>query len=190
MMTKEEMKWYKRYFTYVIRHKRYVWKMCFRMWLYWQWLIHDWSKFLPSECKWYMRRFSMWDKSVEKEFNQARLKHIHRNPHHRNHRLKHNDDGTIDVLEMPERYVKEMLCDRRWVWRALAKYEDVKTIFRYCPRHEVYSWYNKRKDNMKLHPDTRDYVETFLENNKEVESIEYCPNDFYRIDRAYPIASD
>ena len=40
---------------------------------------------------------------------------------------------------------------------------------------------------MKLHPDTRDYVETFLENNKEVESVEHCPNDFYRIDRAYPI---
>lgn len=155
-MTKE-IKWYIRYFKYVIKHKRFVWKQCFNMWLYRQGIIHDWSKFLPSEAIRYMRWFSMWDESVKEEFDQARLKHIHRNPHHWQYRILREDNWSTKALEMPEKYVKEMLCDRRWVGRAFSK-----DWFSTNNWWEVKEWYWKNKDNMTLHDDARDYIDLFL----------------------------
>lgn len=166
-----KLQWYKKYFTYVIRHKYYVAIACFRMWLYRQGIIHDWSKFLPSEYMRYMRWFSLWDKSVEDKFNKARLQHINRNPHHRNHRVKHNDDWTLNVVEMPEKYVKEMLCDWRWVGRAFADTEEKQRRYIYANRSETYNRYYKRKDKMVMHENTRYYIESFLQKEKKEDYI-------------------
>ena len=38
-----------KYMWYVIRHKYYVLIECFKVGLYWRGIMHDWSKFLPSE---------------------------------------------------------------------------------------------------------------------------------------------
>ena len=177
--------WYKRYFTYVLRHKYYVWKACFSMWLYWQWVLHDLSKFLPSEARRYMRRFSMWDKSVDTKFNEAWLYHQRRNKHHWQYWVLLEDDWNTFALEMPEKYVKEMLCDWRGVWRAFADTEEKIQLFYYCQRHEVYNRYHKRADKMTLHKFTRRYVEDFLEERKRRESQEYDHNDWYFIEKAY-----
>lgn len=48
---------YWKYLRYLLRHRWFVMLACFREGLYWQGLIHDWSKFLPSEFLPYARYF-------------------------------------------------------------------------------------------------------------------------------------
>ena len=167
------MKKYIKYFKYVFTHKYWVMVMCFDMWLYWQWIIHDWSKFLPNEYIPYTRWRGKWDKSNESElsYNKSWLKHINRNPHHWNHRVMFNDDWTTNCIEMPEKYVKEMLCDWRWVGRSFAHTDEEITRYKNFPRHEVYTRYSKRKDNMTLHINTRKYIEIFLDMKKHLEYV-------------------
>lgn len=157
------LKWYIKYFSYILKHKYYVWLMCFRMWLFWQGIIHDYTKFYPCECRWYMRYYSLNDKSVQKEFNYARLHHQKHNPHHRQYRLLQEDNWLLKALDMPEKYIKEMLCDRWWVWRcfndtgiSLLKYNCLDEW------REVKEWYEKNKNNIILSNSTRKYVHRFL----------------------------
>lgn len=48
---------YLQYFWYVVRHKWYVFLACRREGLWWLGIVHDWSKFLPSEFFPYARHF-------------------------------------------------------------------------------------------------------------------------------------
>ena len=48
---------YLKYLWYLIKHKWYVGKFCLEYGLYWKAIIHDWSKFLPSEFIPYARNF-------------------------------------------------------------------------------------------------------------------------------------
>ncbi len=48
---------YLQYFWYVVRHKWYVFLACRAEGLYWRGLIHDWSKFRPSEFFPYTEHF-------------------------------------------------------------------------------------------------------------------------------------
>jgi hypothetical protein len=47
----------RKYLAYLLRHRWFVMLACFREGLYWQGLIHDWSKFLPGEFLPYARYF-------------------------------------------------------------------------------------------------------------------------------------
>ena len=48
---------YYKYLQYVIKHKYYVMIECFKVGLYWRGLVHDMSKFRPSEFIPYARYF-------------------------------------------------------------------------------------------------------------------------------------
>jgi hypothetical protein len=167
---------YIQYFSYVVRHRRYVRKACFSMGLYYQGIVHDLSKFRLSEAKRYMRWFSLSNKSIEKEFNMAWNHHIKRNKHHRQYRVLIEDSGAIKPIQMPKRYVEEMLCDWWGVGRAFAKTKEELMRYDYCPRSEVYNWYHKNKDNMKLHEKTRRHVEIFLLDQKKIDWIDSGAN--------------
>ena len=136
--------WYMRYFSYVIKHRRYIRKISKTMWMYRKVLFHDLSKFHPAEYKYYMRFFSLWDKNIEKEFNVAWNRHQNINKHHYQYWVLIEDNGSMIVLDMPERYIKEMLCDRRavWYWFSINKEE-----FLTDPRKEVSERYRKNKTN-------------------------------------------
>lgn len=91
-----------------------------------------------------------------KEFNYAWLKHIHRNPHHWQHWILVNDnpdEGEI-IMDMPYEYILEMICD--W-WAFSWKSGDLTEIFK---------WYDKHKDYMKLSAETRKTVEMILDKIK------------------------
>jgi hypothetical protein len=55
------------------------------------------------------------------------------------------------AIPMPDTYRKEMLADWRGAGKAINGKDDTK------------SWYLKNKDNMILHPDTREWIEDQLE---------------------------
>lgn len=120
---------------------------CFKRGLFIQGLLHDVSKLLPCEFIPYMNFFTKKDKSdtAKQAFNKAWLHHIHCNPHHWEHWMLKDK-----CLEMPRNYIKEMIAD--WIGAGI-------TI---TGKNDVLGWYDKNKDNMKLHPETRFLVEYYL----------------------------
>lgn len=163
---------YWRYFKYVVRHKWYVLKECFKVGLYWRGLIHDLSKFRPHEFIPYARHFYGTPEREEKYrkiaetrsgylktydiedflFNQAWLFHIHVNAHHWQFWLLTQDEDEDLVLDMPDRYVKEMICD----WKGAAKAQGRKWF------GELQEWYLSHRHKMRLSEKTRLQVEELI----------------------------
>lgn len=112
---------------------------------------HDLSKYQDEEFRAYCDYFyGNRTEQVENQFEYAWLHHQHNNPHHWQHWLLKQDDGTFKALEMPKNYVIEMVCD--W-WAFSIKKQN------YC---EILCWYEKNKETMILAQGTRDRVENIL----------------------------
>lgn len=115
---------------------------------------HDQSKMTDDEYEAYDAYFYGGNRSftVVENFRKAWLLHIHRNPHHWQHWVLINDDpkeGEI-ILDMPYCYILEMICD----WWSFSWSKGVLT--------EIFDWYDKRKNYIKLSPTTRTKVEDIL----------------------------
>lgn len=155
---------YLKYFKYVFRHIWYVRKACWASGLYWQGLIHDFSKFRPDEFIPYANFFYTPPKrnktgyykptdTGDKAFDFAWLLHQKRNKHHWQFWLLPEDEGGLKILEMPHKYALEMLCDWWGASMALGYKGKCKT------------WYEVNKGKMQLHPNTRKWVERNVSDN-------------------------
>lgn len=155
------MKKYITYFKYVVRHKLYVFKAGLKLKApLWKLIIHDWSKFLPSEFFPYAEWFYGWNgkswydapkddpqkELQQKSFDLAWNYHQKRNPHHYQFWTVINDKGDIKSLEMPEEYVREMVAD--WIGAGMA----------INGKNDVKDWYLKNRDAIKLHKNSRELV--------------------------------
>jgi hypothetical protein len=155
-----------------LRHKWYVFVECCKLGIPWLGIIHDWSKFLPSEWIPYARYFygdypdwqkmDAWAKSyyfgptkqsVEHDFDVAWLHHQHRNKHHWQRWLLTLDsarsDGKLIALPMPDKYRREMLADWRGAGRAYGNPDTAQ-------------WYLQNREQITLHSETRRRVESEL----------------------------
>lgn len=152
---------YLKYLRYLLRHIWFVRKACWANGLFWQGLVHDLSKFRPDEFVPYANFFYTPPKrnktgyykptdTGDKKFDFAWLLHQKRNRHHWQFWLLPEDEGGIKILEMPEKYAKEMLCD--WWGASMALGYEGK-----CR-----TWYSKNRDKMQLHPNTRAYVDKYV----------------------------
>lgn len=112
---------------------------------------HDSSKYAFEEYEPYDVYFYGGNRSsrVVANFNRAWLHHIHSNPHHWQYWILVHDDGPEEIIEMPVKYVIEMIAD----WWSFS--------FRSGNLREIFDWHNKHKE-MKLHPKTRKLVEDIL----------------------------
>ena len=100
-------------------HKYLVMKECFEVGLYKQGLLHDMSKYSPTEflvgCKYYQGNRS--PNNAEREatgYSRAWLHHKGRNKHHYEYWIDYSvtpGEGMVG-LKMPLRYVVEMFMDR------------------------------------------------------------------------------
>lgn len=142
-----------RYLRAVIRHKRFVYEEGRKLGLgRWQLLIHDWSKFLPSEWVPYAEQFygNPGHKPEESPaFRVAWLRHQKRNPHHWQYWLIMDDSGRVGPLPMPDKYLLEMVAD----WRGANRAYGDQTML---------AWYKGSFHARQLHPDTRYTVECLL----------------------------
>lgn len=143
------------YFKYIMRHKWYVFVATRQTRCsLWRGLVHDLSKFRPSE--WFPYANTFYDDlggkrySETDDFNMAWLHHQRRNLHHWQYWILKMDRGEEKRLKMPEKYVREMIADWMGAGRAITG------------KWEVYEWYQKNKDTIKLHPDTREMVDSML----------------------------
>jgi len=135
----------------------------------WQSLIHDLSKFLPVEFFPYARTF--YDENGNKrdlrrqdggydpnnskdvtEFSHAWINH-QRNKHHWQAWISIGDSGNLKAVEIPEKYVREMIAD--WVGAGLS-YSGTKNPIR---------WYETNKDTIILHEKSRKLLEKLLYEN-------------------------
>jgi hypothetical protein len=147
-----------KYLRYLLKHKWHVGKYCFQYGLYWQGIIHDFSKFFPSEWTGYVEYFFgerglYGDRSekTERDFEYAWNHHQKYNPHHWEYWLLGDYSGTSQkALEMPVKYAKEMIAD--WKGASVAKLGHANIL----------SWYNNRKHLIELHSNTRKFVEKEL----------------------------
>lgn len=100
-------------------HKKLVMQHCFKVGLYRQGLLHDLSKYTPTEflvgCKYYQGTRS--PNNAEREvlgYSSAWLHHKGRNRHHYEYWIDYSADSeeVIVGVKMPVKYVVEMFMDR------------------------------------------------------------------------------
>lgn len=155
-----------RYASYVLRHKWFVFLGGLRTGApIHRLLIHDWSKLTPSEWGPYVRQFynpngskrdvrrpdGGYDLAEQPyEFQRAWLGHQRRNKHHWQAWVLLGDNGQFVPIEMPEKYVREMVADWMGAGRAITG------------RWETAAWFSKNRDVMVLHPATLARVEYLL----------------------------
>ena len=107
------------HFKTITHHKFMVMKGCFSVGLYKQGLLHDLSKYMPSEflvgAKYYQGTQSPNNaERKDKGYSSAWLHHKGRNKHHYEYWMDysaHAGDGIIPA-KMPDRYIVEMFIDR------------------------------------------------------------------------------
>lgn len=145
------------YLWLTIKHKAFVLRA--GLWTkapLWRLVIHDWSKFMPSEAPHYGRQF-FGDKGDPAGFARAWLHHQNSNPHHWEYwipRSAHNrGDGDKEPLEMPEWAVREMAAD----WMGASRVYEGR-----WPTPESWPWLEKNLGTIRVHPNTIDAIVRIL----------------------------
>ena len=150
-----------RHLVTITEHKYLVMVHCFKVGLYKQGLLHDLSKYMPSEfltgvC------YYQGDRSpnaVEREqlgYSAAWLHHKGRNKHHFEYWIDFSikkDDGLVGH-KMPLNYVIEMVMDRIAASR-IYKGKD------YTDRSAL-EYYQREKNFIVINPETRKLLERLL----------------------------
>ncbi len=157
--------------SYLIRHKWFVMIECFKEGLYWRGIVHDLSKFLPSEFIPYTKYFygptadsTLNERSKtdyykptdtgDKAFDFAWLLHQKRNRHHWQWWVLPEDVSGVKVFPIEEPYLTEMICD--WIGAGKAKGYFSPGDDRYS---EVRRWYRKHGNKLQLADETRRKIE-------------------------------
>ena len=150
------------HFRTITRHKLLVMKYCFRIGLYKQGLLHDLSKYSPTEflvgCKYYQGTRS--PNNAEREATGVSMSWLHhkgRNRHHFEHWVDYSLDGEHVIMgaRMPKKYVAEMVMDRISASRNYLG--DAYT------HHEPLDYFLKSKEKLWfIHPQTKKEREGLL----------------------------
>ena len=160
---------YCKYLWYVIRHKYYVFIECCKMGIHVRGLLHDLTKFLPSELIPYAnhqmnggfkRSSTGYYKPTdtgEPQVDFAWFLHQKRNPHHWQYWVLPDEGETVKALRIPEEYLKEMLCD----WRCTGRAQGTPNTL---------AWYKANKGKMFIHPESRQWLEEHLGYIEEVST--------------------
>lgn len=112
------MKNFFKHFITITRHRHMVLKFCFKCGLYKQGLLHDLSKYSFVEffngVKYFAGNHSpITNERSDKGYSDAWLHHKGRNKHHSEYWVDLNKQtGKYEPVEMPNKYIGEMLCDR------------------------------------------------------------------------------
>lgn len=150
-----------KHFKTITGHKILVMKGCFKVGLYKQGLLHDLSKYSPSEflvgIKYYQGDRSPNNaEREEKGYSAAWLHHQGRNKHHYEYWIDYGLEGRgiMSPVEMPKKYIVEMFIDRVSACKTYhGKAYQTKDALEY---------YQRGAANLAIHPKTRALLETLL----------------------------
>ena len=169
--------WWKHLKT-INHHKWLVMKNCFRLGMYKQGLLHDLSKYSPTEflvgVKYYQGNRSPNNAEREdKGYTSACLHHKGRNKHHLEYWLDYDlVNGGVTGMKMPVKYVVEMFCDRIAASRNYNKdaYTDRMPL----------EYFQKGKAKALLHPESAALLEkllTMLAEQGEDKTFDYIKRE-------------
>ena len=150
-----------RHFRTITEHKILVMESCFQVGLYWQGLLHDLSKYGLEEF-WsgvYYYQGNRSPHAAAREihgFAKAWLHHKGRNKHHFEYWIDYTNKKEEGLVghKMPLRYVIEMVMDRIAASKVYKGSE-------YTDRSPL-EYYEREKDYILMHPDTRVLLEKLL----------------------------
>lgn len=140
---KTKLNIYFKYFKYLCAHKYYVMIECFKLHLFIHAFTHDLSKFKPDE----FIRYANFLFGDGKNIDYPWFLHYSRNKHHHEFWV----DNNMRPVEMPVRYIKQMVADMR-----------AMSITRGDSPSEYYK--NNIKD-FRLHPKSRKIFESIIDYN-------------------------
>lgn len=144
-----------RHLKTITHHKILVAKGCFKVGLYKQGLLHDMSKYSPSEfwvgVKYYQGTRS--PNNAEREdigYSSAWLHHKGRNKHHYEYWIDYSMQalpGGMAPVPMPDRYIAEMIMDRIAASKVYmgTEYTDKAPL----------DYYYRGTDKAPIHPETK-----------------------------------
>ncbi len=149
------------HFKTITNHKILVMKGCFRLGLYKQGILHDLSKYGPTEflvgCKYYQGTRS--PNNAEREvlgYSSAWLHHKGRNKHHYEYWIDYGSDGEKELkgMRMPNKYIAEMVVDRIAASKNYKK--DLYTD------SAPWEYYVQGKGHYVMHPEVEEILEKIL----------------------------
>lgn len=140
-------------------HKMKVTGLCFRCGLYKQGLLHDLSKYTPTELKTGFRYYQGYRSPIDAQkeaegYSFSWLHHKGRNPHHWEFWLDFTPHG-IQPMAMERKYVAEMFCDR--VAASMIYQKD-----KYTDRSAL-DYYLQGRSHIMIHPETDKEIMFLLE---------------------------
>lgn len=172
-----------RHFRTITKHKLMVMKYCFRIGLYKQGLLHDLSKYSFSEffvgAKYYQGTRSPNNAEREKTgVSTSWLHHKGRNKHHFEYWIDYgmNCEEVLTGIQMPRRYVAEMMMDRICASRVYRGKEYTDQ----CP---LAYYENGTKELWFIHKETKSQLEmlvNMLAQKGEKETLHYIKHVFLK----------
>lgn len=143
----------------VIEHKKWVYYYCARLGMYKAGLLHDLSKFSPTEllesANYYAGGTSspINEAKKDKGYSLAWFHHKGRNRHHYEYWYDNIDAGGKKV-KMPEEYADELICDYLGAGRAY-----MKQNFTYV---NEYKWWTDKRNIIAMNEQTKTFVDHIM----------------------------
>lgn len=148
-----------KHFKKICVHKYWVFYYCFKAGIPLQGLVHDLSKFSPTEFWESVRYYQGTSSSIntckkENGWSTAWFHHKGRNTHHYEYWIDNFDNGGMPI-EMPMKYKKEMLCDYLGAGKAYYGKE-----FSY--QKELKWWNDKKSKPILMHPNDMAFIDKYI----------------------------
>lgn len=150
-----------KHFITITKHRHLVMKLCFKMGLYKQGLLHDLSKYSYTEfsnsAKYYVGTYSPTiSERKEKGYSDIWMHHKGRNKHHYEYWFDFSNVKKKYVpIKIPIQYVKEMICDRIAASKVYLKDKYTKS--------SALEYFNRTYDRHEMHPETSALLKSWLE---------------------------
>ncbi len=149
-----------KYFLLIFKHKWFVFLAGLKLKVpIIQLLLHDLSKFLPSELPHYNRQFFG---KADQPYNYIKtwIYHQNRNKHHWEYWIPRTGHNTcippypdMKPIEIPEKYVREMIADWMGAQKAYnGQWPDIKN----------WTWLRNNRSKMLLHPETNILIDQIV----------------------------
>ena len=162
------------HFKTITHHRLLVMAGCFRVGLYWQGLVHDLSKYSPTEF-WTGAKYFQGTRSPntaereDKGFSEAWMHLKGRNRHHYEYWTDMNrQTRCYESVPMPRKYLVEQVMDRR---AACMVYQGKNYT-----AGSALAYFEKSRERELMHPQTRQELElllTMLKEQGEQEAFRY-----------------
>lgn len=172
-----------KHFKTICKHKAIVYRECKACGIPWRGLIHDLSKFTPTEFSASAKYFQGDSSPIEKEkaekgYSIAWLNHKGHNRHHWEWWTDFGSNGEVIANKIPSVYVVEMLCD--WIGAGMTYSKEKWT------QAEPLNYFYKVRQGRHFHPDTEKLIIHLLEIIRDNGL-----DEFHKVCRArYPLLTD